>query len=335
MANSDTESQGPVFLERLRQLFLAPTDRQRNDDEPRRGLIVAVCVILSFVLWLSLSLGEERTVTLRLPIQVVNMPSDQALTEVPPSTARVQMRGDGLELVRLLYDPPTITVNGSAEQVNLEEAIELQQVTNVRVENITPRSLDIQMEPRKERRVPVVSRVDIELASAHELIEEPRLQPDSIRVVGAQSIVDSLSGWPTQSTVVEELQDTVNVEVPLADTLSRLVQRSADQVTLIARAGRFAEATRKVKVQVTGVPSDQNLVALEPSTIRIRYRVLFDQLFDSQRSSEFFSTVSYSQIRSDTTGYVEPRIHVPSDLLIRDPEPIPSRLRYYTFFSQN
>lgn len=305
------------------------------DDEPRRGLIIAVCVVLSFVLWLSLSLGEERTVALRLPIQVVNVPADQALAEVPPSSARVQIRGDGLELVRLLYDPPPITVNASAGRVNLEEAIDLQQVTNVRVESVTPRSIEINLGPQKQRRVPVVSRVDINLAPAHELIEEPRLRPDSVQVVGAQSVVDSLSGWPTKSRTIENLKDTVRVEVPLTDTLSRLVQRNVDHVTLIARAGRFAEATRKVKVQVTGVPSDQNLVALEPSTIRIRYRVLFNQLFEAQRSSEFFSTVSYSQIRSDTTGYVEPRIHVPSDLLIRDPEPIPSRLRYYTFLSQN
>lgn len=334
MANADPESQGPVFMERLRQLFLASSDQHR-ENEPRRGLIVAVCVVLSSVLWLSLTLGEQRTVTVRLPIQVVNVPADQALTEVPPSTARVQMRGDGMELIRLLYDPPTITVDGSAGRVNLEEAIDLQQVANVRVENLMPRSIEIHTEPRTERRVPVVSRVDVELASAHELIEEPRLRPDSIQVVGAQSIVDSLSAWPTESTAVKDLQDTVQVEVSLADTLDGLVQRKVDRVTFVARAGRFAEATKKVKVQVTGVPSDQDLVALEPSTIRIRYRVLFDQLFESQRSSEFFSTVSYSQIRSDTTGYVEPRIHVPSDLLIRDPEPIPSRLRYYTFLSQN
>lgn len=335
MANADPDSQGPVFLERLRQIFLPPTDEHREGDEPRRGIIIAVCVSLSFMLWLSLSLGEERAVTLDLPIRVAEVPEGQALAETPPSSARVQVRGSGLELLRLLYDPPSIRVSATSEVVGLEEALDLPQVADVRVESIIPSSIELQMEPRTTRPIPVISRAEIELASAHELLSEPELEPDSIQVVGAQSIVDSLSGWPTEQIVIEDLQDTVRVDVPLADTLTRLIDRSADQVTLIARAGRFAEATREVKVEVTGVPSDQNLVALQPSSIRIRYRVLFDELFESRRSSEFFATVSYAQIRSDTTGYVEPNIHVPSDLLIRDPEPIPPRLRYYTFLSEN
>jgi hypothetical protein len=76
-------------------------------------------------------------------------------------------------------------------------------------------------------------------------------------------------------------------------------------------------------------------VSLQPSTVRIRYRVLFEDFFKARRSSEFFATVSYDQIRSDTTGYVVPRVHVPADLHIRNPEPIPPRLRYYTFVTGN
>jgi hypothetical protein len=133
--------------------------------------------------------------------------------------------------------------------------------------------------------------------------------------------------------VLRDVKDTVRTALALKDSLSGLVTRTAEEVTIEARAGKFAVETREVKVEVTGVPAGQNLVALQPSTIRIRYRILFDQLFASRRSAEFFATVSYSQIRSDTTGYVEPRIHVPTDLVIRDPEPIPPRLRYYTFLS--
>jgi hypothetical protein len=132
---------------------------------------------------------------------------------------------------------------------------------------------------------------------------------------------------------MRNVRDTVRAQVALRDSLAQLVERSADQVTVTARAGKFAEETREVTVEVTGVPTGQDLVTLQPATIRIRYRVLFQQLFASRRSSEFFATVSYSQIRSDTTGYVRPNIHVPSDLVIRDPEPIPPRLQYYTFLS--
>lgn len=332
---SSSDSQGAIFWDRLRPLFSSEERERTPGEEPRHGLVITVCVLLSFVFWLTLTLGETRTQTLRFPVEVATTPEGQALAEVPPSRVRVRVEGPGHELLRLFYTPPVVEVDGSTGTVKVMEAIDLSQRGSVQIESVSPSSFEIKLEPLTTRTVPVQNRVDIQLASAYELIGEPELEPDSLEVRGAQSVVNGIEAWPTDSSTIENLQDTVKVQVPLADTLSRLVETSTREVTLIARAGRFAEETREVTVEVTGVPSGQDLVALEPSSVRIRYRVLFKQLFEARRSSEFFATVSYDQIRSDTTGYVEPRIHVPSDLVIRDPESIPPRLRYYTFLSGN
>ena len=332
---SSGDSQGAIFWDRLRPLFSPDDDEPRRRGEPSWGLAITVCVLLSCVLWLSLTLGEQRTETIRLPVRVVGTPEGQALAEMPPSHVQAQMEGRGLDLIRFLYNPPVVEVNATTDQVNVREAINLPQGASVQIESVTPTSFEMALDPLLTRRVPVQSRVQVNVGGAYELIEPPELDPDSVRVEGAQSVVSRLTAWPTTSNTVRNLQDTVEIRVPLADTLRGLVEVRPESVTLIARAGRFVEETREVEVAVTGVPSGQNLVSLQPSSIRIRYRVLFEDLFKARRSSEFFATVSYDQIRSDTTGYVEPRVGVPSDLLIRDPEPIPARLRYYTFVSGN
>lgn len=294
-------------------------------------MVVTVSVLLSFILWLSLTLDESHTRQVQLPVQVVETPEGKALAEVPPSSVRAQVTGSRFDLIRLLYSPPAIKVNGSTGQVNVKEQVQL---SDVQVRSVTPSSFTVKLEPTQSRRVPVRSRVGIDLAAGYKLIDDPQLRPDSVRVQGAQSIVSNINAWPTDSTTVTDLQDTVRVQVPLADTLNRLVETSTDAVTLVARAGRFSEETKKVKVRVVGVPSGQDVVALQPPSIRIRYSVLFKQLFEARRSTDFFATVSYDQIRSDTTGYVTPRVHVPSDFIIRDVTPVPSRLRYYTFLSE-
>lgn len=268
-----------------------------------------------------------------MPVDVTAIPEGQALAEDPPSEIHAQIRGSGLELIRILFNPPTVRVEGTTGQINVEEAINMSH--DVQIENVTPSSFEVTLEPLTTRKVPVRSRVQIDLAPAYELIDDLQIKPDSVEVQGAESVVQGVQSWPTDSTEIENLRDTVQVQVPLADTLENLAHVDVDEVTLVARAGRFAEETREVEVRVAGVPAGQDLVALQPSSIRIRYRVLFRQLFQARQSSEFFATVSYDQIRSDTTGYVEPRVHVPSDLVIRDPEPIPPRLRYYTFLSGN
>ncbi|PSQ75752.1 MAG: YbbR-like domain-containing protein [Bacteroidetes bacterium QH_7_62_13] len=292
-----------------------------------------VCVLLSLVLWLSLSLQEQRTVIVEFPVEVGQLPEGQALVELPPSSVSVQLQGTGLDLLALIFDPPTVEVGLDQERVDVDQVLELPRANDATIESVVPSIIEIEMEERVERRLPVQPRLAVQTASSHELIDEPSMSPDSVTISGARSTVQSFSEWPTDSLTLENVRDTVRTTVALKDTLSGLTDRGQETVEVVVRAGKFAVETREVTVEVTGVPAGQDLLALQPSSIRIRYRVLFDQLFESRRSSEYFATVSYDQIRSDTTGYVEPRIHVPTDLVIRDPEPIPPRLRYYTFLS--
>ena len=331
MPPNESDSQSPIFWERLRNLFTPSADEggAPNGAPRQRGAVITVCILIASFLWLTFALQERKSVTLPMPTRVVNMPGNQALSELPPSTVQVQMEGESVQLLWLYFNAPSVLLNGSQSQIQLQEAISLP--GNVRVNDVSPAQVRLQKEPRIESRVPVQSRVTVQTPPAHELIGTPRLAPDSIEVTGAQSIIYQLDFWPTDSMTISDVRDTVSTRVPLADTLGQLVQRSVEAVTFAARAGKFAEATREIDVEVTGIPSDQSVVALEPSTIRVRYRVLFDQLFESQRAPDFFATVSYEAIRSDTTGFVQPDIVTPSDLIIRDPDPIPSRLRYYTY----
>jgi hypothetical protein len=326
-----SDSQGAIFWDRLRDLFV-PDEEPRPREKPRRGLAITVCVLLSVILWLSLTLTEERMQELRLPVEVTETPEGQALAERPPSHVRVQVEGPGLDLLRLLYNPPVVSVDATTDQVNVEEQIKISQAS---LESVTPASFEITLDSLSTRRVPVRSRVRVNLEDAYELIDPPDWNPDSVQVKGAESVVAGVEAWPTDSMTIDNLQDTVKVQVSLQDTLQGLAEVTPESVRLVARAGRFAKEKREVEVEVTGVPSGQDLVSLQPASVRIQYRVLFEDMFKARNSSEFFATVSYDQIRSDTTGYVTPRVGVPTDLRIRDPEPIPSRLRYYTFISEN
>ena len=58
---TNSDSQGAIFWDRLRRLFESDDEQPRPREEPRRGIAITVCVLLSFILWLSLTLGEERT----------------------------------------------------------------------------------------------------------------------------------------------------------------------------------------------------------------------------------------------------------------------------------
>lgn len=327
MDSSDSTSSYPIFLDRLKSLFTL-----HRSGTTSNGTAITVCILIAAVSWAALTLQEVRTVSFNVPTQLVNVPEGKALVAEPPSHVRVQVTGEVLQLLYLYFNPPQAPIDASSSQVRVDEVLGLTG-SNVSIDSITPREIAVPTEERVERSVPVEPRVNIMMDDGYELIEEPTLQPDSIRVSGAKSIIEGLSSWPTASRTVETLRDSVQIQVSLADTLNPLVDRSVNEVLFRARAGRFAEESREVMVEVTGVPPGQNLVVLEPPVVRVHYRVLFDEMFEARRSNDFSAVVTYDQVRRDTTGQVEPRIHVPAELTIRDPEPSPAQLRYFTLMS--
>jgi hypothetical protein len=321
---------GSEFIERLRARF-TPAERTglRDDESPRRrGLMIALCVLIAIVLWFTLSMRHTYTVQFEIPTQVVNMPEDMALTEKPPATVQVQLQGEGIDLFGIRFNRPTVQIDAEQDEVDFD-ALMNTLPEEVSYRSVSPQIFNLQKERRVSKKIPVRLRGQIETSASRELLYPPQLEPDSIVVSGARSILDSLTYWPTTPVVEEDLRDSLHIRVPLSDTLSGLVNRSSVDVVLTAVARPFTEDFREFQVQVTGVPSDQRYVSLEPDVVTVRYRVPLALYDAAGQAADFFATVSYDDIRDDTTGRVRPTLDYPEDLHLRIVEINPSALRYY------
>ena len=241
---------------------------------------------------------------------------------------QVQVQGEGLELLDLRFDPPLVRIDARADQIS-EEDLAVNLPKGVTLESVSPRVFDLAKEPSITRAVPVRLRGSVEATGSAELLHPPEFEPDSIRVTGARSLVRDLEAWPTQRVEQSIGNDSLVVAVPLSDTLSGLVRKSHDAVLLRAVARPFTEGKRRLRVQVTEVPSNQRVVSLEPSTVTVTYRVPIGQYDEVQRAPDFFATVSYDGIRADTTGRIRPDVQTPQDLLVRIKSIEPATLRYY------
>lgn len=325
----NSSAQLSSFWERLYGALVGDDGEEGGENQPkRRGLAITISVLVSALLWFTFSMRETYSALLQLPIQIVNLPETQSLRVLPPPSVRVQVQGEGLTLIRLSLNKPVVPVNGQRNEVDLRESV-AEVLQNVQLLSVSPPTLGLEKERRVTRKIPIRLRADVDTPPTHDLIAPPAILPDSVEVSGAASVVGELQYWPTERIEITGLRDSVQVEVSLADTLRGLVARNTDATTLRAVAGQFTEGSREIEVLVTEQPSNQRLVTLEPSVIQVRYKVLFEQYRQAEEAQDFFATVSYDEIRRDTTGRVRPRITLPKGLILRDVEPIPPTLRYY------
>lgn len=322
-------SEDTSFLDRVRERFVRDEEESYRDEPEHKWIAITVCILIALLLWFTLTMQESYTTSFDLPTRVINLPSDTALTSLPPQRVRVQVRGEGFQLLQLRYNPTPVPINAAVDQVDLE-AIGTQLPKGLILENVNPRQFDLRKEPRITRELPIRLQGTIETPATHDLIRPPQLDPDSVVVSGARSIVSSLSAWPTAPFTVEALRDSLAARVALSDTLEGLVQVVNAQTTTVTAVSRpFTEGSREIRVEVTGVPTTQRVVRLDPSTVRVRYRVPLAQYDQAKQAPDFFATVSYEQIRADTTGRIRPNLNLPENLTLRDVDVIPPVLGYF------
>lgn len=336
MPTSEDNTSAPVFWGRLRSIFERERKDQgyRNTTPRHRGFAIAISVLVSALLWFVFSMQKQFTLVVDLPTAAVNLPADRALTQVPPQTVRVQVQGEGISLFRLYYNRPTYPLDTSREIVDLESSPP-DLPKNVRIESVAPRTFAARTDVRITKKIPIQLRYDITTPETHEMLYPPIVIPDSVRISGARSIVEGITRWPTESFRVHELTDSLAAEVALVDTLAHLVDRELTTVTAVAVSREFTGGTREVEVIIEGAPSAEKLVTLEPPRLTVRYRVLLSEFREAERAPDFFATVQYDEIRSDTTGRIKPRLHPPANLTLRDVRWSPTSLRYFNYLVNN
>lgn len=320
------------LIEQLRGIF--PEKRAREDEEVnqarRRTLAILMSVVVAFVLWFTFSMRESYSVVVEMPIVVENLPEGRALSRLPPQQARVTVQGEGWELLKLRRSPPALEIRTPDETVNIfSSASESSRLPpGVVVQSVVPAAVTLDLEPRITRTLPIRLRTDLNAAELYDFVGPPTLTPDTVRVTGARSILNSLQEWPTTLLARDEVNRSFTTDVPLSDTLAGLVMKGIDRTEVTVSAGLFTEGTRELEVRTEGAPPGSNPIRLIPSRVTVTYRVPMEQYERSRETDAFYALVPYASAINDTTGTLQPVLQLPEELVIRDARFEPRRLQY-------
>jgi len=272
---------------------------------------------------------ESYSVVRNFPTAVVNMPKDRALRSAPPAEVRVQMEGRGWQLLKLITSPQAIRLDASSPTVDLYRATAESLPSDIRPQSVSPPEIRLRMEERAFRRLPVEVIANVKTIPPYDLVRPVRAMPDSVAVSGAASIVASLDRWKTKRFVRDKVNASFTQSVSLSDTLRGLVELDFSSVLLQVEVAEFTENRRLLDVKVTDAPAAANRYELMPDRVSVRYTVPISQFEASAISDSFYATVPYAVILADTTGRVEPNIHIPRNLAVKDLIVETPRLQYY------
>ena len=253
----------------------------------------ALALLVAIALWLSVNLGErasERTVRLR--IDLVNLPAGKMITNTVPAFAQLRLRGSGLLLSSIDTDRMATQLDLSGVRTGRVTyslvASDLPLPRNVDVTRVTPSRISLDIDAVGRRTVPIKLLTTGELRAGLELVEAILL-PAEVELEGPKGQLSSIAEVSTQRVDLNDMDAGVNdvmgrlqnppglVELRSRDVVVQLVidrqlaQRTFGDVPIAIRNARvpWLVVPDSVSIEVRGPTAEIEALKLNPSAITV------------------------------------------------------------------
>jgi len=207
-------------------------------------------LFLALLLYAHVVTDQQREQAIWVPVKLVGLPDSLAVVGRPPARIGVSVRGKWKDLIRLGLRSHYLPVDlaearpGQFQRmITAEDVIakaipaEMTKLVTIR-EVLEPRTVDIEIQPRSVKTVPVVARVVGTPVPGYRLLAPPTANPDSVRLEGPASILaatDTLFTLPVDITGERE-RIVRQVDFDLGPYLLAAVPRRCLVTLRIARA---------------------------------------------------------------------------------------------------
>ena len=241
-----------------------------NGVKGKRLNVFVLFLFLSFLISLLSKLSNTYTQTLQFELQPTLLKSNEVLVSKDAKKINVTISGKGFSLLKYYIETRTIDVDFSQLKKDnahyfWTERSQLENVINhfdskITVKSINPDTLLFSYDRQFIKKIPVEVSVNTRFAVGFDLVNPFRSVPDSITLMGPESLVKTISTIKTKILDLTDVNANIDREVDL-DIPIALDQLSYSQQTVSVRGEveKFTEGSFSVPVNIVNVPDNLTL----------------------------------------------------------------------------
>jgi len=296
----------------------------------KKAPMIIVSIVFSIILWGTIALSEDYYSNIEIPLRITDFPVGYTIATDVPKNMTIKLKGSGWKLFSLNAGQDVnynVSVNGDSGLINITLLEYLTDnrwvISELEVIDIIPASLTISVERIIEKKVPIVSNLNLDFKAGYGLATNIELNPDSMMVSGPVSVVKNLKELRTKELLLSSLDKKVVQQIGFINLPGTIY--GTDFVTVTIDIQRVVDKQfDDINVNVLDVPRNRDVVLL-PNKVSIGVRGGID-ILGKLNKDQFEAFVFYRQVVLDTLGNVIPQVRLPenTNLLYLKPE----RLRY-------
>lgn len=294
-------------------------------------LLIIISFSFAVFLWLYINLSQTYTINKVAKLDF-NLNKNQAIASELPDSVELMLRGKGWDLFLLyLKGKSTLTVDltGYRKDVKLNLLQNLQDngelPSSISVLNVNPQFIDLAFDNVTSRKVPIKNNVKVIPKDGYIIVGSPQIQPDSVKITGALSVINRIRTLGTEFLKIENVSSDFVREVKIIDTSNKNIKIEPDRVTVSYKIELAAEKSfDNITVNVKNIPDDREVLLIPPK-IKIFIRGGVETLA-KVLVEDISAEIDYKTIEEDKLGYVIPEIKLPPDIILIKLEP--EKLQY-------
>ena len=249
--------------------------------DPRKNLFLRItAVIIAFGLWAWVAGQADVIKTLQVPVDLTGLPADLEIIGGPLDDVTVRLTGPEITLRSLPPERVRLRVNLASHALSVGvntiplAADQLTVPAGVRVDRLTPNVLDLEVEHKANREVPVHPEIRGEPAEGFE-VAGTVVQPPKLVIEGPESAVRAVESLSTPAITIDGQRSNQTLRVrpiavgPSANEIRLADPASTVQVLVRIRPIQMERTLEGVAIVIEGTTADGRQPILEVQTVQL------------------------------------------------------------------
>lgn len=253
---------------------------------------------------------------MEVPLELTYSKSE-AVADQLPSNLDVTVNGRGWDLLNIIMfkklqykldlskykqESKIITNQSIQERLNLP--------SNVSLTKIEPEEIDINLDKYSEKYVRLRSNLIVKTKDSYKLVGSIKLSPDSVKIIGANSVLSKIKFIPTEVKVIEDINSNMSGLINIKDTLGNLIKIEPKSVRYSFNVELSADKNfADLDIAINNVPENKEVLLIPPKA-EISLKGGVEQL-SKINPAEIKLFIDFKKLEDDTLGYFVPEIQLP------------------------
>ena len=284
----------------LNQLFLLLRIERRHLP------VFAFLLTLSTLFWILTVLSKDYTTTVHYKADFIDLPNDKLLINEEEIDLHLQVIAPGFTILahRLSFRnelPLSVSSFIPKKKGNYwnyfllgEQSIsQIQEVipTSMQLLHIQPNRIDLLLDEKAERVVPVKLKSSISFKDLFRQKEAVKLEPSTIVISGPKAVVEVFDEINTELLSLEDVDNNKTGKIEIQSLNHSEINYSAKNINWELKVEQFTEGEIKLPIEMKNIPKGYE-IKLFPEEVTVSYLISLDE-FDLVKPDMFAAHISF------------------------------------------